>query len=138
MSKRLSGPALMLMELTLVSLIFCVSAAVCTMLFARSIKISSHSAATTGAVFAAESAAETFKVADDPAHLAELLGGELENGMLTVVYDENWKRDGEPLYYLFVVVGADGEMLERAQIWVTDGEQELFTLYVAKAVGGGV
>lgn len=138
MSKRLSGPALMLLELTLVSLIFCASAAVCTMLFARSVKISQQSAATTGAVFAAESAAETFKATGDTARLADLLGGSLEDGVLTVQYDENWQQEGEPVYSLFLVVGREANDLERAQIWVTDGEQELFMLYVARAAGGGV
>ena len=122
MKRRLSGASLMLLELTLSALIFCLSAAVCANLLARSVTVSRHSEAVTGAVFAAESAAEHFKAAEDLGQLSRALGGRLEGAQLTVCYDDAWMAADEARYRLDLLVSRDPDSgVSRASIRVTDG-----------------
>ena len=138
MKHRMSGSSLLLLELTLAALILSLCVAVCTNLFARSMRISEQSAAVTGAVFAAESAAETFKKIPDIHRLAEVLGGEVDEGnVLVVPYDRDWEQKGEQSYSLHLVAIQETRYLQRVQIWVSDDRSTLFTLKVACYVPGG-
>lgn len=89
-----SGSSLFLMELILAILFFSVASAVCVQLFARAHTASEQSAALNRAVLAAESAAESFKGADDLDEAVRLMGVRAGDtpGVLTAWYD----RRGTP------------------------------------------
>ena len=92
-----SGSSLFLMELILAILFFSVASAVCVQLFARAHTASEQSAALNRAVLAAESAAESFKGADDLDEAVRLMGVRAGDtpGVLTAWYDLVWNPCAE-------------------------------------------
>lgn len=137
MNRRMSGQSLLLLELTLAGLIFLLSAAVCAGLFTRSIRISEQSAATTGAVFAAENAAEVFKATGDMEELARLLSGSVQGDSVVVTYDTDWKPAPGGAFTLTLTQQADGTGdLSQANIAVRHAKQgDLFELAAVRNGG---
>ena len=91
-----SGSSLFLMELILAILFFSVASAVCVQLFARAHTASEQSAALNRAVLAAESAAESFKGADDLDEAVRLMGvraGDTPGVLTCLLYTSPSPRD---------------------------------------------
>jgi hypothetical protein len=117
---KVSKTAIFLFELMFVILIFTVSAAICTNIFAEAHALSSDSKALTMAVLKAESAAEVFK-----ADVTSAGGGSLSEvtsaGISEQYYDEDWKETSkDQAYYTVSLTGeapvTDG--LQRAKVSV--------------------
>ena len=113
MKKTRSKSVLFLMELTVVILLFSISAAICMMIFAQAKQMSVNSRDLTGAVMRAQSAAEVYKsVSGDWNETARILGGGISGGDILVTYNEDWKPSREEtLYIMTAKPAADGSAL---------------------------
>ena len=113
MRKTRSKSVLFLMELTIVILLFSISAAICMMIFAQAKQMSINSRDLTGAVIRARSAAEIFKSTDgDWNETARILGGGFTGGDMAVKYNDNWAPAGEdPFYIMTARPAGDGSAL---------------------------
>ena len=87
--KKKSRSELFLLELIFVTLVFAVSAAVCTSVFAKAYTISKESGNLDFGVRIARSCTEVVKSQNGNAEkCAEILGGKAENGSITLYFDE--------------------------------------------------
>ncbi|MCL1829124.1 MAG: type II secretion system GspH family protein [Oscillospiraceae bacterium] len=113
MRKTRSKSVLFLMELTIVILLFSISAAICMMIFAQAKQMSINSRDLTGAIMHLQSAAEIYKATGgDRNETSRLLGGEVVGGDISVKYSENWSpAAAEPTYELKMTKAADGSAL---------------------------
>lgn len=88
-----SKAPLVLMEQTVMVLVFALAAAVCVRAFVLSDTVSRTSAAQDAAVLQAQSAAEIYKnCRGDAAAAAERFGGSVKGGVWTVYWDDAWKQ----------------------------------------------
>jgi hypothetical protein len=138
---KVSKTAIFLFELMFVILIFTVSAAICTNIFAEAHKLSSDSKELTMAVLEAESAAEIFK--------ADVTSGDSvwdevsysgPNGFM--YFDKDWQdtTEDKAYYTLSHTPAADtGTGLQETEIYVTksvnDSDVTIYSLVVS-AYGG--
>lgn len=84
---------LVLMEQTVMVLVFALAAAICVRAFALSDSISKTTAARDAAVLRSESAAEIYKeFRGDGASAVKRYGGSAANGVWTVYWDADWKQ----------------------------------------------
>ena len=88
-----SKAPLVLMEQTVMVLVFALAAAVCVRAFVLSDGISKTNAAQDAAVLRAESAAEIYKnCRGDSAAAAKRYVGSVKDGVWTIYWDQNWKQ----------------------------------------------
>ena len=125
---------LVLIEHTVMLLVFALAAAVCLRMFALSDKLSRTYEATDRAVLAAQNAAELIKQ-NGFGGFAEQTGAKADSGNVwTVFYDEDWEIASEESgrFVLKVTETERSEYLFRAEVVVlTDTGEELFRLPVA-------
>lgn len=130
-----AGMQLMLVEMIFAIGFFAVIAAVCVSLFAGAWQTAAESREETGAILAAQSAAECFKYAGgDLQKAAVYLGADVtESGTLTLGYDSDWEiSDGDAAYRLEMSAKREENGLLTANISVTDKKAGvLFTLTAA-------
>lgn len=128
---------LVLTELALMLLVFALSAALCLRAFAWADTVSGEMTARDAALLRAQNAAEVLKSQrGDMAHAqtagAEILGGQIEQGLWYILYDQNWEpvdKRTDAAYCLNVQGVASGvEGLRKAQVWVDACEEEQTTL----------
>jgi hypothetical protein len=114
-----SKAPLVLMEQTVMVLVFALAAAVCVRAFVLSDSISKINAAQDTAVLRAESAAEIYKnCRGDGAAAAKRYGGSVKDGVWTIYWDAGWKQtetEKEAAYRMRIRpgTGGDGEAGER-------------------------
>lgn len=93
---RPTKTGLFMTELLICVGVFSLCAAVCVGLFVKSEVMSQDSASLNQAVIAAKNAAECYKAAGgELERAAELAGGQLEDGVLRIWYDQNWQALGD-------------------------------------------
>lgn len=152
--KRLTRSQILLLELTLNLLFFCVCAAVCMALLARAHVLSRDSAALGQQMILAQNAAEVYQSADgDLSQTGKLLGANAENGVLRLAYDAEglcMAAEQKPAFdqhghmitegaaYQMVVSSKEQDGLNTAVIEVrtADAEEQLYELTVACAAKG--
>jgi Tfp pilus assembly protein PilV len=122
---KISKSAIFLFELMVVILVFTISAAICTSIFAKAYRFSEDSENLTMAVIRAESAAEAFKASSDD----ERSPGEL-------YYDESWKSVASKDDACFQIVLSPSKQgnLSVCDIGVYKGDENIYNLEV-KAYG---
>lgn len=101
-AERRDRSGLLMLELVIAVGIFAFCAAVCVGLFVRADAISRESAALDRAVAEARNVAELFKsTGGNVEETAALAGGRVEQGLLLVAYDEDWRplSSGEDAAY---------------------------------------
>ena len=140
--------SLLLIELTIMLLIFSLAAALCVQAFVWADSASGDMADRDAALMHAQSAAEVLKSrGGDMAHAqtaaAELLGGRVEQGMWYILYDTNWNPvDNWPdaAYSLHAQgIPVDVEGLWKAEVWVDAcGEREMTLCSIPVAWQGEV
>lgn len=121
----------LLLELTLMLLIFSLCAGVCLRAFVLARDMSTNSARLSWAASWAQSAAQAYKAAGgDAVETARLLGADETETGLVLAFGEDWQATdfSQGLFFL-TLEGAAGS----CEIRVTEGEERLFTLAV-KAV----
>jgi len=143
-----SKAPLTLMEQVMMVLVFALAAALCVQVFVFSGQTSRRNEARDRAVLEAQNAAETLKAiggnGGDMGHVlaeaAEVLGGEMSQGLLWLDYDENWQPvHGEDAARNGVYrLTAQGTPTEVEGLWkaavmmdTDNGEDVLFQLEVA-------
>ena len=130
-----AGMQLMLVEMIFAIGFFAVIAAVCVSLFAGAWQTAAKSREQTGAILAAQSAAECFKYAGGDLDMAAgYLGADVtESGILTLCYDSDWEiSDDDAAYRLEMSAKREENGLLTANISVTDKKAGvLFTLTAA-------
>ena len=120
-----------MMEQIIMILVFALAAALCLRVFVWADSESRRQEAQSHAMVAAQNAAETLKAVGrtdggDMAHIlqtaAQLLGGEVSQGLWYICYDENWEQttDAEDEVYCLCAQGepAPAEGLWQARVWV--------------------
>lgn len=130
-----SKAPLALIEQTVMALVFALAAALCVHAFVKADRISAESEERSRAALVAQDAAELIRYSGgDMGHAlsqaGELLGGNYEQGMLYIDYDEDWNRaDGDGVYRLTaqgVPVEESGLQKALVQVVTADtGEPEL-------------
>jgi Tfp pilus assembly protein PilE len=103
---KISKSAIFLFELMFVILIFAISAAVCSSIFAEAYGVSTRSEELTMAVVKAESAAEEFKAGEGETAKALEAGN---GGHVVRFYDQDWNpinEEGKAMYALVLRPGA--------------------------------
>lgn len=120
---------LVLMEQMVMVLVFAMAAALCLQSFALAHRISGETDARDRAVVVAQNAAETLKsteadMADALDRAARIMGGQTEQGLWYINYDENWNETrGTPVYSLEVQgIPAQSSGLQTARIRVISEE----------------
>jgi hypothetical protein len=107
-----SKAPLVLMEQTVMVLVFALAAAVCVRAFVLSDSISKINAAQDTAVLRAESAAEIYKnCRGDGAAAAKRYGGSVKDGVWTIYWDAGWKQtetEKEAAYRMRIRPGTGG------------------------------
>ncbi len=125
---------LVLLEQSVMLLIFALAAALCLRAFFQADRISGETAALDRAVTAAQTAAETLKHARGDLARAAEHGGTVEENRWVIPYDEQWQTTtGEESYLLTAELCDSGKPgLGTAHIVVTDSSgTELFQIPVA-------
>ena len=131
--------SLLLMEQVAMILVFAIAAAVCLQAFALSHDISRENEARSGAVRAAQNAAEVLKHCGDASAeafsaAAEILGGEAKQDEYYANYDENWNVTQHDAVYRLeareVLSGVKGLVRVEVRVLTAEGE-ELFSLPAA-------
>jgi hypothetical protein len=132
---KVSKTAIFLFELMFVILIFTVSAAICTNIFAKAHSFSTDSKALTMGVLKAESVAEEFK--------ADITAGK-DAAAGEQYYDRNWKETSQKkAYYTVNLTGVDApefaDGLHKAEVLVVqtgrNSDKQIYSLEVS-AYGG--
>ena len=135
--------ALALIELALMLLVFALAAVFCLRAFVWADTASKEMEARDAALIRVQNAAEVLKSrGGDMAHAqtagAELLGGQVEQGLWYILYDENWNpvEDWNDASYCLNVQGIPSgvEGLRKAAVWVDtcgNGAVTLCTIPVA-------
>ena len=132
---------LTMMEQVIMLLVFALAAGLCLQAFVAANQTSKTYAARDRAATAAQSAAETLKATTgNYEEAADLLGGILWEGNLTVYYDENWRLSDAPdIAYVVTAPPADlsQPFLAQTTVTVTDADLEpLFSLPICWQTGG--
>lgn len=129
--KERSKSVMLLLEITIMLLVFAVCAGVCLTLFASSRRMSREAEEQTEAAMWAQSAAEVYKAAGgDLQKAAEALSAKAAGDRLELWLDESWNPGGDD--YLLTVTGSG----DTATVAVTKDGNTLFSLLV-KAVTYG-
>ena len=136
-----SKAPLALMEQAVMVLVFALAAVLCLRVFVRSDIDSKNGTARDRAAEAAQSAAEVLKHEGGPdQESADILGGEYEDGIITVNYDGDWERTEDNPRYILTAVKKDSgeELLGLADIQVKESDGKiLFELSVGWQKGAG-
>ncbi|MBQ2785965.1 MAG: hypothetical protein IJF02_05630 [Oscillospiraceae bacterium] len=116
--------ASLLMELTIMLLVFALAAALCVQAFVWADSRSRRSAEEDMALLHTQSAAEVLKHCDGDFALAAQTHGGNWDGIWTVSYDAQWKiTDGAAAYYLQAEpVDTEQDLLGQAKVMVRDKE----------------
>ncbi len=126
-----SKSMMLLLEITIMLLVFAICAGVCLRLFAGARTMSQYSEELTGAAMWAQSAADAYKAAHgDIAAAAELIGASVSGGKLELWLDGDWEPGGDT--YLVTVDGDGGT----ASVTVTSGDDTLYALDVEAVIYG--
>lgn len=132
-----SRTTLFLIELAIALGVFAFCAAVCLGVFGTAKRLTRESEALSGASVAAQSAAECYKAADgDLDACAALLDAKSENGVLTLNYDENWRRTAENAAFVLVLTPREDRHAEVA-VFAVGSDVPVFSL-TASYFGEGV
>lgn len=129
--KPTSKSGLFLLELVLGILFFSLASAVCVSLFVNARLTSTRSRDLTEAVLQAQTAAESYRSVDgDMERLCQLLDAQQQEDTLYLFYDKDWQPAADPSLarYVLSIHSEDHGRLDTAQILVTKGEEELFSL----------
>ncbi len=128
-SIRPTRSGLFAIELLVAVGIFSLCAAICIGLFVRSELVSQDSADLNCALAQAKNASECFKAAGgDLDQIAGLLGGEVENGVLTLRYDASWNTaDASQAVFRLELSSDSGAAYPRGTVtvWGRDDEELL-------------
>lgn len=132
-----SRTTLFLIELAIALGVFAFCAAVCLGVFGTAKRLTRESEALNGASVAAQSAAECYKAADgDLAACAALLDAKAENGVLTLNYDENWRRTAENAAFVLVFTPCE-DLHAEVTVFASGSDVPVFSL-TASCFGEGV
>ena len=132
-----SRTTLFLIELAIALGVFAFCAAVCLGVFGTAKRLTRESEALSGASVAAQSAAECYKAADgDLDACAALLEAKAENGVLTLNYDENWRRTAENAAFVLVLTPREDRHAE-VTVFAAGSAEPVFSL-TASYFGEGV
>ncbi|MGM9521429.1 MAG: hypothetical protein ACI3VB_03010 [Oscillospiraceae bacterium] len=116
---------MLLLEITIMLLVFSICAAVCLSVFCSARSTAEEADKLTGAAMWAQSAAEAFKASGGDLELtARILGGRYGSSTVTMGFDENWQSEGDE--YMLTLTDDGGE----AEILILDGEKLLFSMKV--------
>lgn len=131
--KRTSKSGLFLLELVLGILFFSLASAVCVSLFVNARLTSARSRDLTEAMLQAQTVAESYRSVDgDMERLAQLLDAQQQEDVLCLFYDKDWNPASDSNYarYTLWIRSEDHGRLDSAEILVTKGESDLFSLSV--------
>lgn len=131
--KRTSKSGLFLLELVLGILFFSLASAVCVSLFVNARLTSARSRDLTEAMLQAQTVAESYRSVDgDMERLAQLLDAQQQEDALCLFYDKDWNPASDSSYarYTLWIRSEDHGHLDSAEILVTKGESDLFSLSV--------
>lgn len=130
-----SRAPLALMEQMVMLLVFALAAALCLQAFVKSDNISRQSETRDRAAVLVQSAAEAIQACggDDAfAGAAELLGGQYEQGLLWLDYDEDWNPGGDAYRLEAQGVPSDNPALREAVVQVVDAQGDpIFSIQIA-------
>ena len=132
-----SRAPLALMEQMVMLLVFSLAAALCLQAFVRSDNISRQSEARDRAAMLVQSAAEAIQsrggdACDAFTEAAELLGGQYEQGLLWVDYDEEWNPGGDAYRLEAQGVLSENPALREAVVRVVDAQgKSVFSIEIA-------
>lgn len=132
-----SRTTLFLIELAIALGVFAFCAAVCLGIFGTAKRLTRESEALSGASVAAQSAAECYKAAaGDLTACAVLLDAVLENGAVTLGYDENWQRTAQNAAFELVLTPREDRHAE-VIVFAVGSAEPIFSL-TASCFGEGV
>ncbi len=124
-----SKSVMLLMEITIMLLVFAICAGVCLTLFASSRRMSREAAELSEAAMWAQSAAEVYKSSGgDVAKAAETLRGDVNGGAMELWLDDDWQPGGRT-YLLSCSAAGD--------IRVTRDGNVIYTLKAEAVTYGG-
>lgn len=132
-----SRAPLALMEQMVMLLVFALAAALCLQAFVKSDSISRQSEARDRAAMLVQSAAEAIQscggdACDAFTGAAELLGGQYEQGLFWLDYDENWNPGGDAYRLEAQGILTDNPALREAVVQVVDAQGEpVFSIQIA-------
>ena len=132
-----SRAPLALMEQMVMLLVFALAAALCLQAFVRSDNISRQSEARDRAAMLVQSAAEAIQsyggdACDAVAGAAELLGGQYEQGLLWVDYDEDWNLGGDAYRLEAQGILSENPALREAAVQMVDARgKPIFSIQIA-------
>ena len=132
-----SRAPLALMEQMVMLLVFALAAALCLQAFVRSDNISRQSEARDRAAMLVQSAAEAIQsyggdACDSFAGAAELLGGQYEQGLLWVDYDEDWNLGGDAYRLEAQGILSENPALREAAVQMVDARgKPIFSIQIA-------
>jgi len=139
---KISKSALFLFELMFVILVFTISAAICTNVFAKAYTFSTESKDLTTAVLKVGSEAEEIKanILNKPEAVfsddQEVNDNRETPVYQTKYYDKNWESttEGNAVYYLDSTPEWNGHILE-VNVGISKGDEEIYSV-VVKTYGG--
>lgn len=144
---RSKAPLVMIEQMVMI-LVFALAAALCLQSFVLSDRISRKGEARGRAALECQTAAETIRscggdMGQALSAAAEKLGGNYEQGLLWLDYDQDWEPidydecglEAPAAAYRLTASGAPAQVpgLEKASVWVTDSEggEAIFQLEIA-------
>lgn len=132
MKEKTSGFGPSLIELVVAVMLFSLASAACVKIFVYSKLMSDDGASLSGAITAAQTAAECFKsVGGDAARTADMLGGASDAFGFSAGFDEDWNSaENDPKYVLRGDV-TDEDGLSVCMITVKNGDEEIYEITVA-------
>lgn len=120
--KERSKSVMLLIEITIMLLVFALCASVCLRLFAGARNMANDAKELSNAAMWAQSAAEVYKSSGgELAETADILGGTVSDGRMELRFDEDWHEGGGA--YLLTIDG-------NGAVRVTDGEETIYSLNV--------
>jgi len=129
---RPTATGLFMTELLIAVGIFALCAAVCLGLFAKAEVISQDCADQDRAVEAAKSVAAVFRLYGWQEELSELSGASEQDGVMTILYDKDWKPAGGEAAYALTLTPVPEKPCPEAELRVTrSGGTELLCWRVA-------
>ena len=134
-----SKSGLFLMELIIVILFFSICAAVCMKIFALAKTENDKSYNLNNASVKAESCAECYKAYDADLDLtAKQLKGSADKNTVVVYYDDKWceTSDKDKAVYTLTLVSTENNDINKADISVDKGKEELFSVTAADCKEG--
>ncbi len=113
---------MLLIEITIMLLVFALCASVCLRLFAGARNMTEDAKELSNAAMWAQSAAEVYKSSGgELSTTADILGGTISDGKVELRFDEDWQENGGA--YILTVD-------ENGTVCVTDGEDIIYSLSV--------